>query len=70
MFQLVEELKAGANTLKEDIPNPISLTAGADLFIRYVTTARQEHSVSQFVNLLRQIFILDYRFSTSTKQAS
>lgn len=45
MYELVEELKTGAATLKRNTANPISLTAGADLFIRYVTTARQEHSV-------------------------
>ncbi|KAF9519976.1 hypothetical protein BS47DRAFT_1370529 [Hydnum rufescens UP504] len=42
MYELVEALKLGAATLKRGTPNPISLTAGCDLFIRYVTTARQE----------------------------
>jgi len=46
MYELVEELKNGAGALKRHTPNPISLSAGADLFIRYVTTAPQEHTVS------------------------
>ena len=46
MYELVEGLKNGAGALKRHTPNPISLSAGADLFIRYVTTAPQEHTVS------------------------
>ncbi|KAF8318627.1 uncharacterized protein EI90DRAFT_2930077 [Cantharellus anzutake] len=42
MYELVEALKVGAAILKQATPNPISLTAGCDLFIRYVSTARQE----------------------------
>ncbi|KAG8969488.1 translation initiation factor eIF-2B subunit alpha, partial [Tulasnella sp. 419] len=42
MYELVEALKDGASDLKKKTPNPISLTAGCDLFIRYVTTARQD----------------------------
>ena len=45
MYELVEELKNGASALQRQTPNPISLSAGADLFIRYVTTAPQEHTV-------------------------
>jgi len=40
MYELVEALKTAAATLKKRTPNPISLTAGCDLFIRFVTTAR------------------------------
>lgn len=58
----MEELKAGASTLKREIPNPISLTAGTDLFIRYVTTAAQDHavgSIASFLNLkLIRVFLL------------
>lgn len=45
MYELVEELKNGAVVLKRHTPNPISLSAGADLFIRYVTTAPLDHTV-------------------------
>jgi len=44
MYELVGELKQGASMLKQNYPNKISLTAGCDLFIRYVTTARQDFS--------------------------
>ncbi|KZO91703.1 nagb/rpia/CoA transferase-like protein [Calocera viscosa TUFC12733] len=43
MSQLVHELQAGAHKLKQGTANPISLSAGCDLFVRYVTTTRQEH---------------------------
>ncbi len=46
MYELVEALKAGAALLKRATPNPISLTAGCDLFIRYVSTARQDDLVN------------------------
>ena len=45
MYELVEALKAGAALLKRAIPNSISLTAGCDLFIRYVSTAPQDDLV-------------------------
>ncbi|EJT96624.1 nagb/rpia/CoA transferase-like protein [Dacryopinax primogenitus] len=43
MSQLVHELQSGADKLKRGTANPISLSAGCDLFVRYVTTTRQEH---------------------------
>ncbi|KZT54311.1 nagb/rpia/CoA transferase-like protein [Calocera cornea HHB12733] len=43
MSQLVHELQSGAEKLKKGTANPISLSAGCDLFVRYVTTTRQEH---------------------------
>jgi translation initiation factor eIF-2B subunit alpha len=46
MYELVEELKEAAGVLKQRCPNPVGLTAGCDLFIRYVTTARQDFRVS------------------------
>lgn len=45
MYELVEALKDGAAALKKRTPNPISLTAGCDIFIRYVTTTMQEFDV-------------------------
>lgn len=44
MYELAEALKTAAAVLKQNCSNPVSLTAGCDLFIRYVTTARQDFS--------------------------
>ncbi|KAG8903784.1 translation initiation factor eIF-2B subunit alpha [Tulasnella sp. 417] len=44
MYELVEGLKDAAAVLKSKYSNPVGLTAGCDLFIRYVTTARQDFS--------------------------
>lgn len=63
MYELVEALKLGAATLKRGTPNPISLTAGCDLFIRYVTTARQEYPVG--ISNMRDP--LDYVFDAFTE---
>lgn len=59
MYELVEALKEGAATLKRASPNPISLTAGCDLFIRYVTTATQEFTVSISVSFSLRELSLD-----------
>ncbi|KAI0281366.1 hypothetical protein BGY98DRAFT_1094860 [Russula aff. rugulosa BPL654] len=37
MFELVQALNDGAETLKKRVPNPIGLTAGCELFIGFVT---------------------------------
>ncbi|KIO34450.1 hypothetical protein M407DRAFT_64447 [Tulasnella calospora MUT 4182] len=44
MYELVEGLKDAAAVLKSKYSNQVGLTAGCDLFIRYVTTARQDFS--------------------------
>ncbi|KAG8908569.1 translation initiation factor eIF-2B subunit alpha [Tulasnella sp. 408] len=44
MYELVEGLKDAAAVLKSKTSNTVGLTAGCDLFIRYVTTARQDFS--------------------------
>jgi translation initiation factor eIF-2B subunit alpha len=56
MYELVEALKDGAATLKKRTPNPISLTAGCDIFIQYVTTTTQEFDnfEDQKADLVRQ----------------
>lgn len=44
MQQLLESLQRGAAVLKSRSSNPLSLTAGCDLFIRYVTSLPQDSS--------------------------
>ncbi|CAE6442889.1 unnamed protein product [Rhizoctonia solani] len=44
MQQLLESLQRGAAVLKSRSSNPLSLTAGCDLFIRYVTSLPQDTS--------------------------
>ncbi|KAI0306601.1 IF-2B-domain-containing protein [Multifurca ochricompacta] len=53
MFELVQALNDGAETLKKRVPNPIGLTAGCELFIGFVTLFPHE-SVS-FSELKREI---------------
>lgn len=45
MFELVSALNSGAQLLKQHTPNPISLSAGCDLFVAFVTTFPQESDV-------------------------
>jgi translation initiation factor eIF-2B subunit alpha len=45
MQQLLESLQKGAAVLKSRSSNPLSLTAGCDLFIRYVTSLPQDTTV-------------------------
>lgn len=49
MYELVVAVEGAAAILKKRSPNPVSLTAGCDLFIRYVTTARQDFNVRQAI---------------------
>lgn len=46
MFELVKALNMGAETLKSRSSNPISLNAGCELFIAFVTLFPHESSVS------------------------
>ncbi len=46
MFELVKELKAGAENLKKQSSNYISLNAGCELFIEFVTLFPHDASVS------------------------
>jgi len=45
MFELVSALNGGADVLKASAPNPISLSAGCELFIAFVTTFPHESDV-------------------------
>lgn len=47
MFELVKELNEGANTLKHHIANSISLNAGCELFIAFVTLFPHVSDVSE-----------------------
>ncbi|KAF8755028.1 glycosyl hydrolase 31 family [Rhizoctonia solani] len=47
MQQLLESLQRGAAILKSRSSNPLSLTAGCDLFIRYVTSLPQDTSATR-----------------------
>lgn len=47
MFELVKELKDGAEALKKQSSNPISLNAGCELFIEFVTLFPHETAVSK-----------------------
>jgi translation initiation factor eIF-2B subunit alpha len=46
MFELVQALNDGAETLKKRVPSPIGLTAGCELFIGFVTLFPHESAVS------------------------
>jgi translation initiation factor eIF-2B subunit alpha len=46
MFELVQALNDGAESLKKRVPNPIGLTAGCELFIGFVTLFPHESAVS------------------------
>lgn len=45
MFELVKELKNGAETLKQQTLNSISINAGTELFIEFVTLFPHDASV-------------------------
>lgn len=45
MFELVQELKDGAETLKQQTANAMSLNAGCELFIEFVTLFPHEAAV-------------------------
>jgi hypothetical protein len=49
MFELVQALNDGAESLKKRVPNPIGLTAGCELFIGFVTLFPHESAVSQYI---------------------
>jgi len=54
MFELVKALNDGAETLKRRNPNPISLTAGCELFIAFVTLFPHD-SAQTFSDLKREL---------------
>lgn len=61
MFELVSALNSGAQLLKQHTTNPISLSAGCDLLVAFVTTFPHESDVFIFFLLLsRYIHIFIY----------
>lgn len=46
MFELVQALNVGAESLKRRVPNQIGLIAGCELFIGFVTLFPHESAVS------------------------
>ena len=53
MFELVQALNDGAESLKKRVPNPIGLTAGCELFIGFVTLFPHESAVSRYVGPIK-----------------
>jgi len=53
MFELVQALNSGAEALKRNLSNPISLSAGADLFIAFVTLF--PHESDDFEHLKKEL---------------
>ncbi|GJJ12394.1 hypothetical protein Clacol_006636 [Clathrus columnatus] len=53
MFELVSALNSGAELLKQHTSNPISLSAGCDLFVAFVTTFA--HESKSFFDLKREL---------------
>lgn len=47
MFELVKGLNDGASVLSQRSPNPISLNAGCELFIAFVTLFPHDQDVSR-----------------------
>lgn len=54
MFELVQALNDGAEQLKKRTTNSISLNAGCELFIAFVTLFPHESDVSNFSSSLLQ----------------
>ena len=50
MFELVQALNDGAKELKRRSANPISLNAGCELFIAFVTLFPHESDVSRYIS--------------------
>ena len=57
MFELVKALNDGAETLKNQTSNSISLNAGCELFIAFVTLFPHDSAVCHFLCILYHIFI-------------
>lgn len=57
MFELVKALNDGAKELNEKVTNSISLNAGCELFIAFVTLSTHESDVS--ITLCLDILISD-----------
>ena len=56
MFELVKALNDGAETLKNHTSNSISLNAGCELFIAFVTLFPHDSAVCHFLCILCHVF--------------
>ena len=56
MFELVKALNHGAETLKNQTSNSISLNAGCELFIAFVTLFPHDSAVYPFLVFLNHLF--------------
>lgn len=52
MFELVKALNDGAETLKKQASNPISLNAGCELFITFVTLFPHDSDVGSLHSII------------------
>lgn len=64
MFELVQALNDGAEVLKKRVPNPISLNAGCELFIAFVTLFPHESDVSALSAIVFPRAFMTFRFMT------
>ncbi|KAF8636697.1 hypothetical protein AX17_003502 [Amanita inopinata Kibby_2008] len=62
MFELVKALNDGAETLKKRKTNPISLNAGCELFIAFVTLF--PHESANFVDLKKELICQGRQYAT------
>ncbi|KIL69722.1 hypothetical protein M378DRAFT_156952 [Amanita muscaria Koide BX008] len=62
MFELVKALNEGAETLKSKTANPISLNAGCELFIAFVTLF--PHEFASFIDLKKELIRQGRRYAT------
>lgn len=62
MFELVKALNEGAETLKSKTTNPISLNAGCELFIAFVTLF--PHEFASFIDLKKELIRQGRRYAT------
>lgn len=71
MFELVKELHDGAEVLKKSTTNPISLNAGCELFIAFVTLFPHESDVSLRIDVFAPFTdASDVRASQSSSPSS
>ncbi|KAF8628456.1 hypothetical protein AX15_003970 [Amanita polypyramis BW_CC] len=62
MFELVKALNDGAETLKQRTTNPISLNAGCELFIAFVTLF--PHESASFIDLKKELIRQGRQYAT------
>ena len=68
MFELVKALNDGAETLKNQSSNSISLNAGCELFIAFVTLFPHDSAVCYFLCILCHVFKLFCQNFTDLKK--